>query len=138
MAGFHQAYTYARDYNEPCAYLVIYKMCRENVTFLLPPAGAMFPSLTVNNKTVFFVVIDLCGHGASASKRGPLRGVEIIAADRVQSLDSAAEPAVNTGGPAVPNSPAAASPAAPATDDRDGEYRLVPARERFMPPDLLS
>src|SRR5260370_28259485 len=36
ISGFHQAYTYARDYNEPCAYLVVFKMCNKDMSFLLP------------------------------------------------------------------------------------------------------
>ena len=63
ISGFNQAYTYACDYNEPCAYLVIYKMCNEGLNFLVPASEASFPSLTVNNKTIFFVVVDIFEHG---------------------------------------------------------------------------
>src|SRR3984893_15714491 len=55
ISGFHQAYTYARDYNEPCAYLVIFKMCKEDVNFLVPKTETTFPCMTVNNKSIFFV-----------------------------------------------------------------------------------
>ena len=36
ISGFNQAYTYACDYNEPCAYLVIYKMCQEGAELPRP------------------------------------------------------------------------------------------------------
>ena len=57
ISGFNQVYTYACDYNEPCAYLVIFKMSHERLNFLVPSTQASFPSLTVNNKTVFFVLV---------------------------------------------------------------------------------
>ncbi len=88
ISGFHQAYTYARDYNEPCAYLVVFKMCKEDVNFLVPKGDTLFPCLTVNNKTVFFVVVDICEHGVPASKRGPLKSVDISEKELVQSVDA--------------------------------------------------
>ena len=44
ISGFNQAYTYACDYNEPCAYLVIFKMCHEGLNFLVPSTQSSFPS----------------------------------------------------------------------------------------------
>ncbi len=88
IAAFHQAYTYARDYSEPCAYLVIFKMCKEDVNFLVPASQTMFPCLSLNNKTVFFVVIDLCEHGVTASKRGPLKSVDISDRELIQSVEA--------------------------------------------------
>ena len=34
------------------------------------------------------VVVDICDHGASASKRGPLKGVDIIEKELIQSAES--------------------------------------------------
>jgi hypothetical protein len=87
LSGFHQAYTYACDYHEPFAHLVIYKMCSEALNFLTPETAASFPSFTVNNKTIFFVVVDICHHGASASKRGTMRSVDITPEDLVRSIE---------------------------------------------------
>jgi hypothetical protein len=87
ISAFNQAYTYARDYNEPVAYLVIYKMSKEEPRFLVPDAATMFPCASVNNKTVFFVVVDICEHGAPASKRGPLKSIEISEADLIRSIE---------------------------------------------------
>jgi hypothetical protein len=96
VSAFNQAYTYARDYNEPAAYLVVYKMCKEDPHFLVPAADAMFPFISLNNKTVFFVVVDICEHGAPASKRGVLKSIEISEADLIRSVESgqSAEPSV--------------------------------------------
>lgn len=86
ISAFHQAYTYARDFNEPFAYLVIFKMCPEDVAFLLPETDSLFPCLTTNNKTIFFVVIDACSHGVPASKRGALKTYEITSDELVQAV----------------------------------------------------
>lgn len=88
IAGFHQAYTYACDFNEPCAFLVIFKMCKEALNFLVPASEASFPCLSLNNKTIFFVVVDICDHGASASKRGPLKSVDITELDLIQAAEA--------------------------------------------------
>jgi hypothetical protein len=87
LSGFHQAYTYTCDFNEPCAYLVIYKMCKEALNFLVPASEATFPCLTLNNKTIFFVVVDICDHGASASKRGPLRSIDVTEKELIQAAE---------------------------------------------------
>jgi hypothetical protein len=92
LSGFHQAYTYACDYNEPCAFLVIYKLCGETLNFLVPASEASFPCLTVNNKTIFFIVVDICEHGATASKRGPMRSVDITEKELVQSVETRENP----------------------------------------------
>ncbi len=87
ISGFNQAYIYACDYNEPCAYLVIYKMCHEGLNFLVPSNQASFPSMTVNNKTIFFIVVDIYEYGTSASKRGPMKSVDISDRELVQSVE---------------------------------------------------
>jgi hypothetical protein len=88
ISGFNQVYTYACDYNEPCAYLVIYKMCSEGLNFLVPASESMFPCMSLNNKTIFFVVVDIFEHGVPASKRGPLKSVDITEKELVQSVET--------------------------------------------------
>ena len=85
LSAFHQAYTYARDFNESCAYLVIYRLCHEDLNFLVESNPSLFPCVTVNNKTIFFIMIDLCDHGASASKRGVLKSFDVTADELIQS-----------------------------------------------------
>jgi hypothetical protein len=98
LSGFHQAYTYACDYNEPCAYLVIFKMCKENVNFLVPAIQTMFPCLSLNNKTIFFIIVDICEHGVPASKRGPLKSVDISAMELIQSVEGVSTVATHQAG----------------------------------------
>jgi hypothetical protein len=47
--------------------------------------------LTVNNKTIFFVVVDIYEHGASASKRGPMKSLDITDKELVQSVEEVVE-----------------------------------------------
>jgi hypothetical protein len=46
-----------------------------------------FPSLSVNNKTIIFVVPDLCEHEVPASKRGALKSYEITEQELIQSVE---------------------------------------------------
>ena len=85
IAAFNQAYTYARDFNESFAYLIIYKICAEDLNFLLPATESLFPCVTMNNKTIFFVVIDIAEQ-ESASKRGALKSIDITDTELVQSV----------------------------------------------------
>jgi len=63
-------------------------MCSEGLNFLVPSTQATFPSMTVNNKTIFFVVVDIFEHGVPASKRGPLKSVDITGKELVQSVET--------------------------------------------------
>jgi hypothetical protein len=83
-AAFNQLYIYTLDFNEPYGFLIIFKTCEESLHFALPEKAASAPFLTHNNKTVFFVVIDLFPHDLSASKRGQLRSIEITDSDLIK------------------------------------------------------
>jgi hypothetical protein len=47
--------------------------------------------LTVNNKTIFFIVVDIFEHAAPASKRGPMKSVDITEQELVQQVESKAQ-----------------------------------------------
>lgn len=83
LAGFNQLYTYALDYNEPVGYLVIFKTSKDSLCFALSETYHHTPFITYNNKTIFFVVIDLFEWEESASKRGNFKSVEITESDIV-------------------------------------------------------
>lgn len=68
-------------------YLVIFKMCHEGLNFLVPCTQASFPSLTVNNKTIFFIVVDIFEYETSASKRGPMKTVDITEQELVRRVE---------------------------------------------------
>jgi len=79
--GFRQVYDYTLDYNEPVGYLVIFKTCEEGLKFSLPDAAYNTPFVKHNNKTIFFLVVDIHEYEASASKRGKLQFVEFTEDD---------------------------------------------------------
>jgi hypothetical protein len=85
-AAFNQVYTYTLDFNEPYGFLVIFKTSEDSLHFALPEKAASAPFLTHNNKTIFFVVIDLYPHDLPASKRGQLRSIEITESDLISRI----------------------------------------------------
>ncbi|RKY09950.1 MAG: hypothetical protein DRP66_00915 [Planctomycetota bacterium] len=86
VKGFNQVYTYTCDYNEQFGYMVIYNLANDGIRFLLPRSPSTFPSYTCNNKTIFFVVIDVFKYEDSASKRGIRKVVDISEDDLVAVL----------------------------------------------------
>lgn len=85
-SAFHQIYTYTLDYNQPFGYLVIFKLCPQDLKFPFVAQEQSVPCITHNNKTIFILVIDIYPHEQSASKRGPLKTIEITESELVQAL----------------------------------------------------
>jgi hypothetical protein len=85
-AGFHQIYQYTLDYNEPFGYLIIYNTSGEDLKFALTSQEQSTPFVIHNNKTIFIVSIDIFPYETTASKRGPLKTVEITEADLIQVI----------------------------------------------------
>jgi hypothetical protein len=76
-SGFHQIYTYCRDHNQPCGYLVIFNLSPDNLRILTKEQSQSVSYVIHNNKTIFFVVINLYPHDLSASKRGVMKCHEL-------------------------------------------------------------
>jgi hypothetical protein len=91
VKGFNQLYAYLSDFNSPIGYLVIYKACQEDVSFELKAQTQLVPFETHNNKTIFFVVMDIFQHSLSASKRGSFRTIRITSDDLVKNIDEQIE-----------------------------------------------
>ncbi len=87
VKGFNQVYTYTRDYNEPFAYLVIFRICSTDLRFDVSGVDSVFPYIRHNGKTIFFVVIDIHNYKTSASKRGPLESVVISENELIQVIE---------------------------------------------------
>lgn len=85
--GFNQIYLYTLDYNEPFGYLVIYKTSGEDLKFALANQTQSTPFVVHNNKTIFLVTVDIFPHQTSASKRGPLKTVEITEQDLIRTIE---------------------------------------------------
>lgn len=81
--GFRQVYDYTLDYNESTGYLVIFKTCEEELKFSLPDSAHSTPFIKHNNKTIFFLVVDIHAYEVSASKRGKLKSIEFTENDLI-------------------------------------------------------
>lgn len=76
-SGFRQVYTYTLDYNQPVGYLVIFKTCEEDLRLPFANQSQSTPFVQHNNKTIFFLVVDIFPYEKSASKRGKLQFKEL-------------------------------------------------------------
>jgi hypothetical protein len=56
------------DYNESVGYLVIFTTCDKSMHFNLVEKQGI-PRLIYNNKSIYFIVIDIFPHTTSASQR---------------------------------------------------------------------
>lgn len=84
--GFRQVYDYTLDYNEPIGYLVIFKTSQEDLKFSLPNSDRNTPFIEHNNKTIYFMIIDIHSYENTASKRGKIKYIEFTEADLGKEL----------------------------------------------------
>ena len=85
--AFNQTHVYACDYNEPFGYVVIYNVTPQVLDF--PSGGSsLFPSASLNGKTIFFIVIDI-SDSPTASKRKAANVVTISQEDLMQAAEEA-------------------------------------------------
>jgi hypothetical protein len=87
LNGFHQLYSYLNDFNSPVGFLVVYKTCEHDVSFELKTQPQLVPFETHNNKTIFFIIIDISPHKLPASKRGRLKTIKITSDELVKSIE---------------------------------------------------
>jgi hypothetical protein len=87
LNGFHQLYSYLNDFSSPVGFLVVYKACEQDVSFELKTQPQLVPFETHNNKTIFFVIIDIFPHKLPASKRGRLKTIKITSDELVKAID---------------------------------------------------
>lgn len=79
--GLTQAIKYTGDYNKDIGYVVLFNMDKAELNFKLENSKNIFPPMyTFNNKTYFFIVINLW-KGASASKVGTTEAIDILEED---------------------------------------------------------
>lgn len=69
--GFRQAFTYAKDYGEPLAYLVIFNVSPYDLIFKLSLSDIP-QRISIGDKNIFIFIIDLYPHEKTASKK-PLK-----------------------------------------------------------------
>ncbi len=93
-SGFNQIYQYAKDYNDPFGYMVIFKTCAEDLSVNARDQEGSIPYFTHNNKTIFVLVIDIFDYPTSASKRGHLKSYELLEQDLIRTVNESAPGAV--------------------------------------------
>ncbi len=75
--GFSQVVKYANDYNKDCGFLVLFNMDDAEINFKFSDNNKIFPpSLTFNNKTFYFIVIN-CNNSQTASKTKTTVEIEV-------------------------------------------------------------
>jgi hypothetical protein len=77
IRAMQQVYTYTCDYNQPVGYVVIFNTSPTQLRFALTSPAEPVPRVLFNNKTLFFVVIDIFPHSEPASQRKAVDIVEI-------------------------------------------------------------
>jgi hypothetical protein len=77
IRALQQVHTYTCDYNQPLGYVVIFNTSASQLRFALTNPAQPAPRVLFNNKTVFFIVIDIFPHSEPASQRKILDIVEI-------------------------------------------------------------
>jgi hypothetical protein len=91
IKAFHQIYKYTLDYDEQFGYLVIFKTCKEDLSFDLPVEPYGIPHYTHNNKTIFFITVDIFPPETSASKSGKLKTYQLSKVQLLEIIKEEAE-----------------------------------------------
>jgi hypothetical protein len=91
--GFHQVYRYLHDFNQPIGYLVVFKGSEKLLVFAGTTSNAeQVPYMTINDKTIFLVQIDIFPHEETASKRDVPEQDVISEADLAADIEAASSP----------------------------------------------
>jgi hypothetical protein len=85
ISGVNQLLTYTRDFLQQEGYLVVYRTCPEDLQFSFARSDMLVPSMVIDGRVIYFLVVDVCEYGASASKRGPLKA-HLIDEDEVRTI----------------------------------------------------
>jgi hypothetical protein len=80
-SGVNQLLTYTRDFHQTTGYLVVYKTCPDDLQFSFERTDSLVPFITLSGKTLFLLVVDICEHDKSASKRGTNKTYRIAEED---------------------------------------------------------
>lgn len=91
--GFYQVYRYLHDFNQAIGYLVVFKGSEKLLVFSGAASNAeQVPFLTINDKTIFLIQIDIFPHQEPASKRGVPEQDVISEAELAAEIDAVNSP----------------------------------------------
>lgn len=85
LSGVNQLLTYARDFVQQVGYLVVYRTCPEDLQFSFARSDMLIPHIVIDGRIIYFLVVDVCEYGVSASKRGPLK-THVIDEEEVRTV----------------------------------------------------
>lgn len=85
---FTQIYNYTLKFNEPMGYLVIYKVCTKHLNLALTNVEQSIPYAIYNNKTIFFVTIDITDYPVQISESAKPKGITITNKDLFGEIES--------------------------------------------------
>lgn len=86
ISGFSQVIKYSNDYNKDSGFLVIFNFDNKELRFNLNlPQPKFPPSLIINNKNYYFIIVNLFPH-SSASKIGKTEFIEINESDLTKGM----------------------------------------------------
>lgn len=85
LSGVNQLLTYARDFLQQVGYLVVYRTCPEDLQFSFARSDMLVPFMVIDGRIIYFLMVDVCDYGASASKRGSLK-THVIDEDEVRTI----------------------------------------------------
>lgn len=85
--GFNQIYQYTLKFNKPFGYLVIYNVSGKDLRFGLNKVEQSFSFIMHNNKTIFFIIIDIFPHEKPPSKRGLLETIDITEENLIKFIE---------------------------------------------------
>jgi hypothetical protein len=87
LRGVNQLLNYAQDFQQQVGYLVIYRVCPEDLQFSFARPDLPVPFMEISGRIVYYLVVDVCDYATSASKRGELKA-HLIEADMVRTVVS--------------------------------------------------
>lgn len=85
LKGVNQLLTYTRDFQQQVGYLVILRVCPEDLHFSFAREDLLVPQMVIDGRVIYFLVIDVCQYGTSASKRGVLK-THVVTEDEVRTV----------------------------------------------------
>jgi hypothetical protein len=87
--GFNQIYTYTQQYNEPCGYLIVFRITKQDLNFAVSQRLHGVAAVTYNHKTIFLLTIDICPHDKPVSQRKPLQSITITEEELITPVEDA-------------------------------------------------
>jgi hypothetical protein len=98
ISGVNQLLIYTRDFLQQEGYLVVYRTCPEDLQFSFARSDMIVPFMVIDGRVIYFLVVDVCEYGTSASKRGPLKA-HLIDEEEVRTIIKEQRPLDPSGAP---------------------------------------